>query len=241
MPVIASGGAGGAEHVADALEVAQAALLASILHEDPDRLASLRAELRELGVPRAMELRPAIVQDVGERPRADARLDGRGGRAAHAARPARHGSGAARGSELWRKGETSGNTLAVDELRDDCDGDALLLRVRPRARRVTPARSAASRRRSGARSASGRSSGRRGRTRRSCSTAASAASPARSARRRSSSRSPRSTRPTSASSRRRPTSSTTSTCCSPHAASTSRRSRTSSRAGPGRCQTPKGV
>jgi phosphoribosyl-ATP pyrophosphohydrolase/phosphoribosyl-AMP cyclohydrolase len=32
---------------------------------------------------------------------------------------------------LWRKGETSGNTLAVDELREDCDGDAILLRVRP--------------------------------------------------------------------------------------------------------------
>jgi len=32
---------------------------------------------------------------------------------------------------LWRKGETSGNTLAVQELRDDCDGDALLVRVRP--------------------------------------------------------------------------------------------------------------
>lgn len=32
--------------------------------------------------------------------------------------------------KLWRKGETSGNTLAVEELRDDCDGDALLLRVR---------------------------------------------------------------------------------------------------------------
>ncbi len=31
---------------------------------------------------------------------------------------------------LWRKGETSGNTLEVVELRDDCDGDALLLRVR---------------------------------------------------------------------------------------------------------------
>jgi imidazole glycerol-phosphate synthase subunit HisF len=51
VPVIASGGAGEARHVADALEVAQAALLASILHEDPERLTSLRAELRALGVP----------------------------------------------------------------------------------------------------------------------------------------------------------------------------------------------
>jgi phosphoribosyl-AMP cyclohydrolase / phosphoribosyl-ATP pyrophosphohydrolase len=32
--------------------------------------------------------------------------------------------------ELWHKGETSGSTLAVVELRDDCDGDAVLLRVR---------------------------------------------------------------------------------------------------------------
>ena len=32
---------------------------------------------------------------------------------------------------IWHKGETSGNTLAVEELRDDCDGDAYLLRVRP--------------------------------------------------------------------------------------------------------------
>jgi cyclase len=51
VPVIASGGAGNARHVADALGVAQAALLASILHEDPQRLASLRAEVRQLGVP----------------------------------------------------------------------------------------------------------------------------------------------------------------------------------------------
>jgi cyclase len=51
LPVIASGGAGNAQHVADALEVASAALLASILHEDPARLVSLREELRELGVP----------------------------------------------------------------------------------------------------------------------------------------------------------------------------------------------
>jgi phosphoribosyl-ATP pyrophosphohydrolase/phosphoribosyl-AMP cyclohydrolase len=33
--------------------------------------------------------------------------------------------------QLWHKGETSGNTLAVEELRDDCDGDAFLVRVRP--------------------------------------------------------------------------------------------------------------
>ena len=51
VPVIASGGAGGAAHVAEALVVAQAALLASILHEDPARLGSLRSELRGLGVP----------------------------------------------------------------------------------------------------------------------------------------------------------------------------------------------
>jgi cyclase len=50
LPVIASGGAGNARHVADALGVAQAALLASILHEDPKRLASLRDELLDLGV-----------------------------------------------------------------------------------------------------------------------------------------------------------------------------------------------
>jgi imidazole glycerol-phosphate synthase subunit HisF len=51
VPVIASGGAGNARHVADALGVAQAALLASILHEDPARLGTLREELRTLGVP----------------------------------------------------------------------------------------------------------------------------------------------------------------------------------------------
>ncbi len=33
--------------------------------------------------------------------------------------------------EYWHKGETSGNTMAVEEIRDDCDGDAILLRVRP--------------------------------------------------------------------------------------------------------------
>src|SRR5512146_2282395 len=32
---------------------------------------------------------------------------------------------------LWKKGETSGHTLAVVELRVDCDGDTLLVRARP--------------------------------------------------------------------------------------------------------------
>lgn len=51
IPVIASGGAGEARHVAEALAVAQAALLASILHERPTGLRALRDELRDLGVP----------------------------------------------------------------------------------------------------------------------------------------------------------------------------------------------
>jgi len=32
--------------------------------------------------------------------------------------------------KLWRKGEDSGNTLAVSDIRIDCDQDAVLLKVR---------------------------------------------------------------------------------------------------------------
>lgn len=33
--------------------------------------------------------------------------------------------------ELWHKGETSGNTQHIVEIRYDCDGDALLVLVEP--------------------------------------------------------------------------------------------------------------
>ena len=54
VPVIASGGAGSAQHVADALRVTDAALVASIVHENPADLPGLRREIERLGI----ELRP---------------------------------------------------------------------------------------------------------------------------------------------------------------------------------------
>jgi cyclase len=52
VPVIASGGAGCARHLAEAFEAgAEAALLASIVHERPERLPELKRELREDGWP----------------------------------------------------------------------------------------------------------------------------------------------------------------------------------------------
>ena len=49
-PVIASGGAGTTQHLAEAFEAgAEAALVASIVHERPERLGELKAELRERG------------------------------------------------------------------------------------------------------------------------------------------------------------------------------------------------
>ena len=50
IPVIASGGAGSAAHVAAALRVADAALVASIVHENPSGLAGLRREIEREGI-----------------------------------------------------------------------------------------------------------------------------------------------------------------------------------------------
>ena len=76
------------------------------------------------------ELKPAIVQDAG-----DGRVLMLAWMDAEAERLTRETGEAwfwSRSRErIWRKGETSGNVLAVEEMRDDCDGDAILLRVRP--------------------------------------------------------------------------------------------------------------
>jgi phosphoribosyl-ATP pyrophosphohydrolase/phosphoribosyl-AMP cyclohydrolase len=77
-----------------------------------------------------MQLKPAIVQDAESgRVLMLAWMDDEAERLTRETREAWFWS-RSRG-RLWRKGETSGNTLAVEEVRDDCDGDALLLRVRP--------------------------------------------------------------------------------------------------------------
>jgi phosphoribosyl-ATP pyrophosphohydrolase/phosphoribosyl-AMP cyclohydrolase len=77
-----------------------------------------------------MELKPAIVQDSASgRVLMLAWMDSEAERLTRETGEAWFWSRSRQ--QLWRKGETSGNTLAVDELRDDCDGDALLLRVTP--------------------------------------------------------------------------------------------------------------
>ena len=77
-----------------------------------------------------MSLRPAIVQDAGSgRVLMLAWMDEEAERLTRESGEAWFWSRSR--ERLWRKGETSGNTLSVDELRDDCDGDALLVRVTP--------------------------------------------------------------------------------------------------------------
>ena len=77
-----------------------------------------------------MTLKPAVVQDSATgRVLMLAWMDGEAERLTRETNEAWFWSRSR--ERLWRKGETSGNTLQVDELRDDCDDDAILLRVSP--------------------------------------------------------------------------------------------------------------
>jgi phosphoribosyl-ATP pyrophosphohydrolase/phosphoribosyl-AMP cyclohydrolase len=76
------------------------------------------------------ELRPAIVQDAASgRVLMLAWMDDEAQRRTRESGEAWFWSRSRQ--EYWHKGSSSGNTLAVVEFRDDCDGDALLLRVDP--------------------------------------------------------------------------------------------------------------
>jgi phosphoribosyl-ATP pyrophosphohydrolase/phosphoribosyl-AMP cyclohydrolase len=76
------------------------------------------------------ELLPAIVQDAGDgRVLMLAWMDDEALRRTRESGEAWFWSRSRQ--EYWHKGATSGNTMAVEEIRDDCDGDAILLRIRP--------------------------------------------------------------------------------------------------------------
>ena len=131
VPVIASGGAGEARTSRRGVRGGRRGGADRVDRPRAARAAAGAEGRAEGGGMERPDLTPRDRPGRRDRPRADARLDGRRGAAAHARDAARRGSGAARAQELWHKGATSGNTLAVEELRDDCDGDAMLLRVRP--------------------------------------------------------------------------------------------------------------
>ena len=130
LPVIASGGAGNAQTCRRCARcrASGVARLDPARGSPAPRVTSRR--VARVGGVDPMTLRPAIVQDA-----ATGRvlmLAWMNEEAERLTRETGEGWFWSRSREqLWRKGETSGNTLAVEELRDDCDGDALLMRVTP--------------------------------------------------------------------------------------------------------------
>jgi len=76
------------------------------------------------------DLRPAIVQDADSgRVLMLAWVDGEAERRTRESGDAWFWSRSRQ--EYWHKGETSGNTMAVESIAADCDGDTLLMLVRP--------------------------------------------------------------------------------------------------------------
>ena len=148
VPVIASGGAGENEHIREVLEEgeADAALAASIFHYGKLRVGEVKEYLNDKGVP----VRP--VQGHGQEA-AMIQLDDRGLVPAIAqddktgdvlmlgyvspgslSRTLDGGSVwfySRSRTELWHKGEISGNYMHVKSVWADCDGDVLLIKVDP--------------------------------------------------------------------------------------------------------------
>ena len=129
MPVIASGGAGDASHLAAAFAAgAEAASSPRSCTSGPSACRELKPAPREAG----WNLR--AVRQRSSRTRYSGRVLMLAWMDEEAPRTRETGEAwfwSRSRQELWRKGATSGDTLAVEELRDDCDGDAILLRVRP--------------------------------------------------------------------------------------------------------------
>ena len=162
LPIVASGGAGGPEHMISAVNAgAGAVLAASIFHFGEYSIAGVKEHLSRAGIPVRLVTsgRLSVVGRPeggdGMTPAVDTvRFDEKGLvpvvaqdaatgdvlTLAYANREAVEktlASGEAHyysrsRSELWRKGATSGNTQRVVEVRLDCDGDALLYMVEPR-------------------------------------------------------------------------------------------------------------
>ena len=144
LPVIASGGAGELAHFAEAVKQAGArgVLAASVFHSGKFSIAQVKQYLEEAGIPvlhpgqidlgavRFDEkgLVPAIAQDAATGTvlmlaymnRESLELTLRTRKATYFSRSRQ---------KLWVKGETSGHFQHVREVRYDCDGDAILLKV----------------------------------------------------------------------------------------------------------------
>ncbi|MGH2542271.1 MAG: bifunctional phosphoribosyl-AMP cyclohydrolase/phosphoribosyl-ATP diphosphatase HisIE, partial [Ardenticatenaceae bacterium] len=152
VPVIASGGAGTLDHLRDALEIgkADAVLAASIFHYGKYRISEAKEYLARNGLP----VRPtAGVKSNQGIAMAEVKLDEKGLVPA-IAQNASTGEVIMLGymnpgsikrtleggdvwfysrsrSDLWHKGEISGNYMRVKSASLDCDGDTILLQVEP--------------------------------------------------------------------------------------------------------------
>ena len=159
IPVIASGGAGTARHMIDAIVQGQAdaVLAASIFHFGTCRVSDVKQEMAAAGLPMRLErptyddLEPpaqdltsalpplkydangliaAIVQnDTTDEILMLGYMDEEALRRTLATRLVTFWSRSR--EEYWTKGESSGNVLRLKSIRKDCDADALLVRAEP--------------------------------------------------------------------------------------------------------------